>query len=342
MRLVAVVALSGAVGLGAAVCTGSSGAAIVARAQTTPPIGKQLAELKGSDTSGDDWFGYSVAASGGTAIVGAPFHAKDAGRAYVFTKTAPGWEQTAELKGSDTVTGNEFGFSVGISGTTAIVGAWVHDKAAGRAYVFSKTATGWEQTAELKGSDTVTGDDFGGSVAISGNIAIVGAYGYATSVGRAYVFAKTVSGWKQVAELKGSDTVAGDYFGSSVAVSGTIAVVGAPGHAKAAGRAYVFTKTASGWKEVAELKGSDTVAYNRFGQRVAVSGKTAVVGAWLHDRAYVFTTAASGWKQIAELKGSDTVAGDDFGGSCAISGSTAIVGAYSHAKSAGRAYVFDT
>ena len=96
------------------------------------------------------------------------------------------------------------------------------------------------QLSELKGSDTVAGDYLGYSVAISGTSAVVGAPGYAGHAGRAYVFTKTGAGWKQAAELKGSDTVVGDAFGDSVAISGTSAVAGADGHAKAAGRAYVF------------------------------------------------------------------------------------------------------
>ena len=125
---------------------------------------------------------------------------------------------------------------------------------------------------ELQGSDTVAGDTLGNSVAISGSTVIVGAYDHAKSAGRAYVFATTGSGWKQMAELQGPDTVAGDQFGSSVSVSGTTAVVGAGGHADHAGRAYVFAKTPSGWKQTAELKGSDTVAGDYFGWSVAISG----------------------------------------------------------------------
>jgi hypothetical protein len=78
------------------------------------------------------------------------------------------------------------------------------------------------------------------SVAISGTTAIAGAPGYSKDAGRAYVFAKTGSVWKQAAELKGSDTVASDDFGYTVAISGATAIAGAEGHAKDAGRAYVF------------------------------------------------------------------------------------------------------
>jgi hypothetical protein len=210
---------------------------------------------------------------------------------YVFTKTAKGWKQSAELKGSDTVASDLFGGSVAISGTSVMVGADEHAAYGGRAYVFTKTAKGWKQAAELKGSDTVAGDQFGKSVAISGTTAVVGANSHAKIAGRAYVFTKTAKGWKQAAELKGSDTVASDLFGASVAISGTTAVVGAANHA-GAGRAYVFTKTAKGWKQRVEVKGSDTAANDEFGFSVAISGTTAVAGANVHalyaGRAYLF------------------------------------------------------
>jgi len=322
----------------------SPASAIGAKSRTTVPIGKQLAELKGSDTVAADGFGVSVAISGTTVMVGAPGYGKSAGRAYLFARSGAIWNQTVELKGSDTVAGDYFGYSVVVSGTTAVVGSPGYAKDAGRAYVFTNTASGWKQVAELKGSDTVAGDYFGYSVVVSGTTAVVGSPGYAKTAGRAYVFTDTTSGWKQTAVLKGSDTGANEGFGYSVAISGAAAVVGAPVYTKNAGRAYVFTDTSSGWKQAAELKGSDTVASDGFGISVAISGTTALVGADGHakqsGRAYVFTNTASGWKQAAELKGSDTVAADGFGISVVISGATAIAGAPDHAKQSGRAYVF--
>lgn len=177
-----------------------------------------------------------MAISGTTVIVGA-YNKTDGGRAYVFTKAATGWKQVAELKGSDTVRNDGFGWSVAISGMTVVVGAALHGFS-GAAYVFTKTANGWTQVAELKGSDTADGDNFGSSVAIAGTVAVVGAPNHARGAGAAYVFVKT-TGWRQFAELKGSDTVAGDNFGFSVAISAGV-MVGAPGHAKSAGRVYVF------------------------------------------------------------------------------------------------------
>jgi len=322
----------------------SGAAASTATAGTTPRIGSQLAELKGYDTGAGDALGVSVDISGATAIVGAPGTAKDAGRAYVFAKTGEAWNQVAELKGSDTGADDFFGYSVAISGTIALVAAPGFSKNAGRAYVFAKTATGWEQAAELKGSDTAAGDYFGDSVAVSGTTAFVGGDGHTKSAGRVYVFTDTATGWKQSAELKGSDTVTNDGFGYAVAISGSTSVVGAPDHAKDAGRAYVFTDTANGWKQAAELKGADTGTDDGLGVSVAISGTSAVVGAPGHSkatgRAYVFAEAGSVWKQAAELKGSDIVAGDDFGYSVAFAGATAVAGAPGFAKAAGKAYLF--
>jgi len=311
---------------------------------------KQTGELTSSDNDPQGCFGVANAISGSTIVVSDACYSYSSGRDYVFTKTAAGWKQTAVLKGSDIVGGDKFGFPVAISGTTIVVGAFQHADFAGRAYVFTKTPTGWRQTAELKGSDTVALDSFGISVAISGSTIVVGATGHAADAGRAYVFTKTPTGWRQTTELKGSDTVAGDAFGTSLTISASTIVVGASGHSNDVGRAYVFTQTPTGWPQTAELKGSNTKDY--FGFSVAISDGIAVVGAPASNsegsvppgtgpgRAYLFTDSAAGWKQTAELKGSDIVGGDEFGWSMVLTGNTALVSAPDHAN-VGRVYVFE-
>ncbi len=265
----------------------------------------RAAELKGSDTSGGgncsgdlcpggSFFGISVAISGTTAVVGASSQAGGAGRAYVFAEADDRWRQVAELQGSTAHLGAEFGTSVAISGTTVLVGANGDPTGGGRAYVFAEARGAWRQVAVLKGSDTAMNDYFGSDVAVSGTTAVVGAYSHARDAGEAYLFARRNGGWRQVAEL-GSGTAADTYlFGDSVAVSGRTVVVGANGYAKSAGRAYVFTETRGTWAKSLELVGSDTIAGDNFGCSVAVSGSTAVVGAFNHaDRAggaYVFET----------------------------------------------------
>jgi hypothetical protein len=301
---------------------------------------KQLAELVGADTVPGDNFGFSVAVSGSTAVVGAPFHANNAGRAYVFTDAHGAWTQTAELVGSGTVSGDDFGCSVAVSGSTVVVGAPGSPVApAGRAYVFTDAHGAWTQTAELVGSDTVSGDSFGFAVAVSGSTVVVGAPGGA---GKAYVFTERVRTWTQVAELVGPEVA--DDFGYSVAVSGSTVVIGSFGYGKLAGRAYVFTESKGVWAHSAELVGSDTVSGDSFGFAVAVSGSTVVVGGDTHSkgagRAYVFTESKGTWAQTAEMVGSDTVSEDAFGASVAVSGSTVVISAFGHAKRGGRAYVF--
>jgi hypothetical protein len=302
---------------------------------------KQSAELQPYDSMAGDWFGHAVAISGGTIVVGAPQHGapQPVGRAYVFTETASGWKQTAEFKGSGT---EDLGYSVAISGTTAVVGAEGDVNAAGRAYVFSQTSRGWRQVAVLEPSDATPHDGFGFALAISEDTVVVGAPGAARG-GGAYVFTKTGAGWRQVAELKGSDSAAGDIFGGCVAVSGATVVVGDPFHASKAGRAYVFSQIASGWKQVAELKGSDTVANDHFAASVATSGAAIVIGAPRlpkSGRTYVFTRTASGWKQLVELKDPDTSRHDGFGLAVAISDDTTLVGAPDSPSSVGEAFLF--
>lgn len=353
------VAVSGSTAVVGAPGHGPYGRAYVFTKATTG--WKQVAELKPSgsrlsEVSAGSCFGSAVAVSGSTVVVNDACYSGDTGRDYVFTSEATGWRQTAVLQGSDTAGNDKFGYPVAISGSTIVAGAFQHGEWTGRAYVFAKTARGWKQTTELKASDTVPGDSFGWSVAISGNTIVVGATGLASlapnwnrTPGRAYVFAKTAGGWKQTAELKGSDTVDTDAFGTSVAISGSTVVVGAQ-YARTTGRAYVFTKAANGWTQVAELKGSGPAGL--FGYSVGISGHIVVVGAPVvgeqvsspsraPGQAYLYTKTTAGWTQVAELEGSGATRGDGFGYWVAISATTAFVGEpRATSNVAGRAYVF--
>ena len=205
-------------------------------------------KLTATDRAKDDEFGHSVAMDDGTAVVGAPKHdANDltnSGAAYVFARNSSGrWSQVTKLTASDGAEGNEFGHSVSVHGDTIVVGAPQHDigedgNKEGAAYVFTKPANGWEtatETAKLTASDGEKGDEFGFSVAVSGNIVVVGARGddidvdgtVETNVGSAYVFVKptTSNGWadwddsmdSETAKLTASDGVAFDRLGYSVA-----------------------------------------------------------------------------------------------------------------------------
>ncbi len=394
----------------------NSGAAYVfVRSGTT---WTQQAYLKASNTDAEDYFGRSVAVSNDTIVVGAyqessaatgvngdqnDNSAAGSGAAYVFVRSGTTWMQQTYLKASNTNAYDKFGSSVAISNDTIVVGAYGEFSAAtgvngdqddnsaryaGAAYVFVRSGTTWSQQAYLKASNTDEGDQFGRSVAISNDTIVVSAYfeeSAATGVngnqndnsardsGAAYVFARSGTAWAQQAYLKASNTDAYDEFGNSVAVSNDTIVVGAYYEKSAAtgvdgnqsdnslngaGAAYVFTRSGATWAQQAYLKASNTGYSDRFGNSVAVSNDTIVVGAYSEDSAatgvngnqsdnsaldsgaaYVFTRRGATWSQQAYLKASNTDAWDNFGTSVAVSNDTIVVGAPSE-DNAGAAYAF--
>ena len=209
----------------------------------------QTQELNASDDAYADWFGSSVSMSGSTILVGAPNHTVEghsyAGAAYVFTESDGSWSQTQELNASDGAADGFFGAPVSISGSTIVIGApGEYDVKSGAAYVFTEIDGTWSQTQELTASDEATSDYFAGSVAISGSTIVAGADehwvdGHA-SQGAAYVFTESDGTWSQTQELTASDGSAAAFFGSSIAMSGSNILVGAPGANENEGAVYIF------------------------------------------------------------------------------------------------------
>ena len=304
----------------------------------------QRAELIASDGAANDQFGASVAISGETALVGAPFNHDYQGAAYVFTRSGSSWSQQAELVASDGGAWDQFGESVALDGDTAVIGAPGHQVGSndqqGAAYVFGGSGASWSQQAELTASDGAAYDEFGWSVAISAGTVLVGAPMHTadgnTYQGAAYLFGGSGSSWAQQGELTASDGAASDEFGQSVAISNGTALVGAPGHQ--GGTAYLFTGSDSTWGQQAELAAADNGGTDSFGYSVAVCGDSALIGALGHtvgsDQrqgvAYLFTGSGSGWTEQAELDSSDGAAWDYCGWSVALDGDTALVGAKNH------------
>ncbi|MBN1206352.1 MAG: DUF11 domain-containing protein [Myxococcaceae bacterium] len=255
----------------------------------------QQAKLTASDAAIEDIFGWVVALSGDTAVVSAPNDdtaaGPEAGSAYVFVRSGTTWSQQAKLTASDAAAGDYFGASVALSGDTAVVSAPYDDTYTGSAYVFVRSGTAWSEQAQLTASDAAAEDNFGWSVALSGDTAVVGARHHDTAAGpeagSAYVFVRSGTTWSEQAQLTASDTAAGDLFGYSVALSGDTAVVGAPFHDTAAGpeagSAYVFVRSGTTWSEQAKLTASDAAAEDYFGASVVLSGDTAVVSAPYDD-----------------------------------------------------------
>ncbi len=321
----------------------------------------RLAKISAGDGGENDSFGYSTAISGDIAVVGAfndNVNGFFSGSAYVFQRDHGGpdaWGQVAKLAPSDGANTDYFGLSVSISGDTAVVGAPWNDSLgsnSGSAYVFARNQGGadnWGQVAKLTASDGVANAWFGYSVAIDGDILVVGAVydtgGIGTSAGAAYVFARNQNGpdaWGQVAKITPADGTTHGHFGCSVAMSGGIAVVGADGdddNGPQTGSAYVFRRDQGGsdaWLFVAKLAASDGVANDNFGFAVSISGDTIVVGVPNdYDNgvgsgsAYVFRRNQGGpdaWGQVAKINAPDAAAEDDFGCSVSVDAEIAIIG----------------
>ncbi len=249
--------------------------------------------------------------------------------------------QKAKLTASDGAVNNLFGYSVAISGSTAVVGAGGKNLASGAAYVFVRSGANWTQQKELTASDHAANDYFGYAVAISGSTVVVGAYGKNGYTGAAYVFVRSGTLWSQQAELSASGRAVNDEFGWSVAISGSTAVIGAQGNNSNTGAAYIFGRLGTVWTQQAKITASDAAGRDEFGWSVAISGSTAVVGKnSASGAAYVFVRSGTIWSQQAKLIASDGAAGDNFGYSVAVSNSTAMVGAPAKNSCVGAAYVF--
>ncbi|MGB1242390.1 MAG: FG-GAP repeat protein, partial [Chitinophagales bacterium] len=274
-----------------------------------------------NDPEAGDLFGYSVSISGDYAIVGAYYEdtgASDAGAAYIFHKDQGGtnnWGEVKKIQASDIQSGDWFGFSVSISGDYAIVGAYHKGNNTGATYIFHKDQGGtdnWGQVKKIQASDIQGGDNFGRSVSISGDYAIVGAPLEDTGgldAGAAYIFHKDQGGsnnWGEVKKIQASDKETGDWFGESVSISGDYAIVGASSEgigASHAGAAYVFHKDEGGtdnWGEVQKIQASDPEEDDNFGVSVSISNGSVIIGAWMEDTggidagaAYIFQTDQS-------------------------------------------------
>ncbi len=308
-----------------------------------------------NDGEAYDSYGASVAIDGNRAFIGAPHEATqgfDAGAVYFYTNDGFGnWRQQAKLIADDVTLGSQFGSSIAISGSKVLIGA----RGRSSAYIFADDGAGvWIKEAKLVALDPNPNAYFGDSVALDGDTAIIGAPQDSQNgalSGAAYIFTNNGAGiWSQVAKLSPQVSSPLDGFGASVALSGTLALIGAPQGSDGAtalqpGAAYIFTKNGSGaWEQQARLAG-EAIADDRFGNSVALSGDTALVGAPgingnLASTAFVFTYLGSGaWSQPVKLVNSDASPGDPAD-KVSLVGSIALLSSTTADSGRGAAYVF--
>ncbi|MBE2221127.1 MAG: FG-GAP repeat protein [Anaerolineae bacterium] len=308
-------------------------------------------------------FGYSVAIDGDTVVVGAHrYYSSDPdanGAAYVFERENGVWTEQQKLTASDATTYNYFGYSVDVDGDTTIIGTIRDDHSgsySGSAYVFVRENDLWGLQQKLIANDPQSYHDFGNSVSLSGNTAVIGANrddDHGLDSGAAYVFTRENGIWSQQQKLAASDLAMDDTFGYSVAVSQDTIIVGShrdDDGGDLSGSAYIFVREENIWHEQQKLRANDAAASDLFGYSVAISGETAVVGAHFDDDGgqnsgslYIFDRSAGLWTQKQKIIASDPAARDYFGRAVAIDGETVVSGANEKdddGDKSGAAYVF--
>ncbi len=267
--------------------------------------------------------------------------------------------EQAKLLANDGTDWDFFGHSVALDGNTTVVGAFFDDdngEASGSAYAFTRAGSIWAEPTKLTAGDAAAGDNFGYSVAVDGDTALVGARlkdDNGEDSGAAYLFIRTGGSWSEQAKLTAGDGAVGDQFGFAVALAGDTALVGAgldDDNGEDSGAAYVFIRTGGSWSEQAKLLANDGTDWDFFGHSVALAGDTALVGApgdddngWTSGAAYVFIRTGSVWSEQAKLLPSDGAKGDYFGQAVTVDGDTAIAGAPNdddNGWTSGAAYVF--
>jgi hypothetical protein len=257
----------------------------------TPTGWTQTQKLVADDGAESDDFGYALRMTPTTALIGAPFAQASRGKAYVFSLQAGTWTQTQVLLADDGAGGDLFGESIGLDGDQALVGALYAsingNDAQGAVYAFAASGGQWSQVQKLVADDGVGEDQFGTSIAMSGDTALVSAIGATVDDvprrGAAYVLTRAGGQWSQSAKLVAPEGGENENFGYSVALDGGTALVGVPfatvDDNAAQGAAYVYTRSAAGWGAPRKLVAGDGAATAFFGWSAALASGRAAVGA---------------------------------------------------------------
>ena len=302
--------------------------------------------------AGNDFFGFSVSISGNYAIMGAFGDDVGAngsqGSASIYQYNGSNWVLMQKITDASGAANDFFGFRVSISGSYAIVGAYGDDvnfnTDQGSASIYQYNGSSWVLMQKITDATGAAGDFFGYSVSISGNYAIVGAYSddnnLNTDGGSASIYQYNGSNWVLMQKLTDPTGAAGDFFGYSVSISGSYAIMGAVTDDVAAsfnqGSASIYQYNGSSWVYMQKITDATGAASDQFGNSVSISGNYAIVAAQLDDvdantnqgSASIYQYNGSSWVLMQKLTDATGAAEDYFGTSVSISGNYAIVGAY--------------
>ncbi|QDV50075.1 Calx-beta domain-containing protein [Gimesia fumaroli] len=243
-----------------------------------------------------DHLGNEIAVDGDTMISGAPFwndSVENQGGAFVYVRNQQGtsddlsddtWDYQATLLAPDAAYFDRFGWSVAISGDTAVVSAVTGQEGvpnSGSVYVFTRTGTTWSFQQELTASDAVTDDFFGQVVAIEGDTIVVGSLRNNAYTGAAYVFQRSNGVWSETTKLIPSDATTGQQFGSSIDIEGATIVIGSYRDSETFGQSgavYIFRQFAGNWTETQKLKASTPTLNALFGTSLSIEGENLIIG----------------------------------------------------------------
>jgi len=329
-------------------------------------------KLSGPDGSEQEKFGVSVSIDGNYAIVGACWDDVDShvnqGSAYIYELSGGAWSYKTKLTAPEGADWDKFGASVYIHGNYAIVGADGDDVGSkwdqGSAYIYELSGGVWSYKTKLTAPDGAAGDEFGSSVCLDGNYAIVGVpyadVGSHVDQGSAYIYELSGGAWSYKTKLTAPDGAAGDCFGGSgdgengVSIHGNYAIVGVPyadvGSHVDQGSAYIYELSGGAWSYKAKLTAPDGAAGDEFGESVCIDGNYAIVGTYGdvgshvdQGSAYIYELEGA-WSYKTKLTAPDGAAGDLFGRSVSSDGNYAIVGAlygdYYPNMDVGSAYIY--
>lgn len=291
-------------------------------------------------------FARSVSVNNGTVFIGEATNPHQPGLVHVYQRIDGEWSVQFKISAIDGEIGNGFGASMTTDEDAILIGAPAREDERGAAYFFKKSDDGsWSQKAQLVLSDTSRKGSLGSSVALSGDLAFLGAPGETDGNGAVYVFGKTESGsWNQQQRLANPDTTQGIGFGSALEVDGSKLLVGAP---EEGGAVHVYRSGDEGlWKKEGTLS-SDQVADNaRFGSTLGVFNNKILVGAPREasgaGAVIIFKRSdESSWKATGKLVAFDGQPRFSFGSSLAIANGKLWVGAPGTDDRKGAVYQFE-
>ena len=264
------------------------------------------------------------------------------------------WDNEEKEIASDGAAYDSFGHAVAVSGAYAVIGAPGDDDMGddtGSAYIFHRTGTTWSQQQKIDGPWGSVDQQFGCSVSIDGDYALIGAYQDDVYVGSAYVYHRSGTTWSLQQKLIPSVGYMGDYFGWSVSINGDYALIGAlHDNYTLIGAAYIFHRNGTTWTQQQKLTASDGAASDNFANSVSLDGEYALIGASGDDdlgansgSAYLFKRTGTVWTEHTKLHALDGFEYDEFGISVSISQDKALIGAWDDddfGYSSGSAYIF--